>query len=43
MVLVIEPVFATGAEQYHLEDFVLVTKDGCEILSDGRGQLPVII
>lgn len=43
MVLVIEPVFATGAEQYHLEDFVLVTKDGCEILSDGRGQLPVIM
>lgn len=42
MVLVIEPVFFTGNQGFHLEDIVLVTAGGCEILSDGRGDLPII-
>jgi Xaa-Pro aminopeptidase len=42
MVLAIEPVYHRGNEGFHLEDYVLVTAGGCELLSDGRGELPLI-
>ena len=42
MILAIEPVYFWENQGFHLEDYVLVTQDGCELLSDGRGELPVI-
>lgn len=42
MVLAIEPVFFTGNQGFHIEDYMLVTANGCEMLSDGRGILPII-
>jgi Xaa-Pro aminopeptidase len=39
MVFAIEPVCFKGRWGFHLEDEVLVTTKGCELLSDGRGEL----
>ena len=42
MVLAIEPVYFADHGGFHLEDELLVTGDGCELLSDGRGALRAI-
>lgn len=39
MVFAIEPVVFQGDWGFHLEDEILVTDAGCELLSDGRGDL----
>ncbi len=40
MVLAIEPLHFEGEWGFHLEDEVIITRDGCELISDGRGPLP---
>lgn len=39
MVLAVEPVYFTEKIGFHLEDEVIVTSDGFELISDGRGPL----
>jgi Xaa-Pro dipeptidase len=39
MVFAIEPVVFQGEWGFHLEDEILVTDKGCELLSEGRGEL----
>lgn len=40
MVLAIEPLHFVSEWGFHIEDEVIVTRDGCELISDGRGELP---
>ena len=42
MVLAIEPVYFSDHGGFHLEDEIVVTADGCELLSDGRGAMRAI-
>ena len=39
MVLAIEPVTHVNGVGFHIEDEVIVTADGCELISDGRGEM----
>lgn len=39
MVLAIEPVTHVDGVGFHIEDEVIVTEDGCELISDGRGPM----
>lgn len=42
MVLAIEPVTHVEGTGFHIEDEVIVTADGCELISDGRGEMLTI-
>lgn len=42
MVLAIEPVYFSDHGGFHLEDEILITSSGCELLSDGRGAMRAI-
>lgn len=42
MVLAIEPVTHVDGMGFHIEDEVIVTADGCELISDGRGEMLTI-
>jgi len=39
MVLAIEPVTQVDGVGFHIEDEVIVTANGCELISDGRGEM----
>jgi Xaa-Pro aminopeptidase len=43
MVLAIEPVYFSDHGGFHLEDEIVLTADGVELLSDGRGEMRAIV